>query len=227
MNLKYPFLLFIIAFLLLPKPGFSPQDRGVLEPESSDEARLNRLLPPNKIMDAAGVTQGMSVAEIGAGHGRFVLHLAVRLAETGKIYAEDIDASALRSVARRCEKWGLDNVETIQGDIADPMLPVGKLDLIFVVSSYHHFEDPVPLLQKARSALKVDGRLVIAEWLPWNENDREGTTEEDMAVHLISAGYELMRTEKLNVAKPLNIYIFRSNPVINSEHPFLRSLFFR
>jgi SAM-dependent methyltransferase len=206
---------------------FPRQDRGVLEPENDDEARLNRLLPPDKIMDAAGVAQGMIVAEIGAGHGRFVVHLAVRLGETGIIYAEDIDAAALRHTERRCEKWGLNNVETIQGDIADPKLPVGKLDLIFVVSSYHHFEDSVPLLQKARSALKVDGRLVIAEWLPWNENDREGTTPEDMTAQIKSAGYELMRTEKLDVAKPLNIYIFRSSPMINSEPLFLRTLFFR
>lgn len=209
MSLKHLLVIFIIAFLFLPLSGLSQQITGILEPENDDEARLNRLLPPDKIMDAAGITQGMVLAEVGTGHGRFVVQLAVRIGETGKVYAEDIDAGALRHVESRCEEWGLFNVETILGDVMDPKLPVGELDLIFVVSSYHHFKDPVALLQKARSALKPDGQLVIVEWLPWNKKDREGTTFEDMLAQMKTAGYELISTKKLEVAKPLNIYIFR------------------
>ena len=157
MNLRQLLAIFIISFLLLPLAGSTQQTSGVLEPENDDEARLNRLLPPDKIMDAVGITQGMVVAEIGTGRGRFLVQLAVRVGETGKVYAEDIDATALRHLENRCEKWGLFNVETIQGDVTDPKLPVGELDLIFVVSSYHHFKDPVTLIRNARSALKPDG----------------------------------------------------------------------
>lgn len=209
LNIKHPFIIIIIAFLLLPLSGLSQQITGILDPENDNEARLNRLLPPDEIMDAVGITPGMVLAEIGAGRGRFVVQLAVRVGETGKVYAEDIDAAALRHVENRCEKWGLFNVETILGDVTDPELPVGDLDLIFVVSSYHHINDPVALLHKARSTLKTDGRLAIAEWLPWNESDREGTTPEDIVAQMKSAGYELISTEKLEVAKPLNVYIFR------------------
>jgi tRNA A58 N-methylase Trm61 len=226
-NLKHLSIIFIITFLLLPLSGLSQQITGVLEPENEDEARLNRLLPPDKIMDAVGIAQGMIVAEIGAGRGRFVVHLSVHVGETGKVYAEDIDAAALRHLENRCEKWGLFNVETIQGDITDPKLPAGELDMIFVVSSYHHFKDPVALLQKARYALNPDGRLTIAEWLPWNKNDREGTTLEDLEEKMNVAGYELLSTESLDVAKPLNIYIFRKDPAVISSSLCLWSLFFR
>ena len=209
MNLRYLLVIFIIAFLLLPPSVSAQQYTGVLEPEGDDEARLNRLLPPDQIMDVVGIAQGMIVAEIGAGRGRFLVQLAVRVGGIGKVYAEDINASALRHLENRCEKWGLLNVETIKGDVTDPKLPVGELDLIMVVSSYHHFRDPVALLQKAKSALKPDGRLAIAEWLPWNENDREGTTLEEMQTQMNAAGYELVRVESLDVAKPLNIYVFK------------------
>jgi ubiquinone/menaquinone biosynthesis C-methylase UbiE len=178
-------------------------------------------------MDAAGITKGMIVAEIGAGRGRFLVHLAVRVGETGKVYAEDIDSSALRYLKNRCEKWGLLNVETIKGDVTDPKLPVGEFDLIFVVSSYHHFEDPLALLKKAKSALKPDGRLAIAEWIPWSKNDREGTTPEDLEAQMSAAGYRLMSTETLDVDKPLNIYIFSKNPMVISEPLFLRPSSFR
>ncbi len=213
MNLKNLFVIFLIAFLLLfPKAGFSQQSLGVLEPEDDNEARLNRLLPPERIMDAVGVTRGMVLAEIGAGRGRFAVQLAVRVGETGKVYAEDIDAAALRHLKNRCEKWGLLNVETILGEVRDPKLPEGEMDLVVVVSSYHHFRDPVVVLQKGKSALKKDGILAIAEWLPHNKNDREGTAPEDIEAQMKAAGYELISTETLDVTKPLNIYLFRKNP---------------
>jgi ubiquinone/menaquinone biosynthesis C-methylase UbiE len=209
-NLKRVFIIFIIAFLLLPISGISQQTKGVLDPENDNEARLNRLQPPEKVMDAVGIAPGMVLAEIGAGRGRYVVQLAVRVGETGKVYAEDIDAAALKHLENRCEKWGLFNVETILGDVRNPKLPVEQLDLIFVISSYHHFKDPIALMHNARSALKTDGRLAIVEWLPWDKNDREGTKPEDIEAQMKAAGYGLISTERLEVAKPLNIYIFRS-----------------
>lgn len=160
-------------------------------------------------MDAVGITPGMVLAEIGAGRGRYVVQLAVRVGEAGRVYAEDIDESALKHLESRCKKWRLFNVETILGDVTDPKLPVGQLDLLIVVSSYHHFRDPVDLLRNARSALKKDGRLAVVEWLPWNEEDKEGTTPEEMEAQMKAAGYRLISTEGLAVEKPLNIYIFR------------------
>jgi len=208
---KHLFIIFISAFLLLAVTGVTQQHKGVLEPENDNEARLNRLQPPEKVMDAVGITPGMILAEIGAGRGRYVAQLAVRVGETGNVYAEDIDAAALRHLENRCEKWGLNNVETILGDVTNAKLPEGELDLIFVISSYHHFGDPVALMRNARSALKTDGKLAIVEWLPWSENDREGTAPEDVEAQMKAAGYKLVRTETLSEAKPLNIYIFRPN----------------
>jgi SAM-dependent methyltransferase len=209
MKIKYLLGIFIIVFLLLPISSLSQQNQTVLDPEGNNEARLNRLLPPEEIIDAVGVTQGMVMAEIGAGRGRFAVHLAVRVGETGKVYAEDIDANAIRHLENRCEKWGLANVKTILGNVTEPRLPTGELDLIFVVSSYHHFKDPVALMRNARPALKADGRLAVVEWLPWSDDDREGTTPEDMEAQMKDAGYKLIESTSLDVAKPLNIYIFR------------------
>jgi len=208
MKLKELFIVIITVFLLLSVSVHPRQTTGVLEPENDNEARLNRLLPPEEIMDAAGVTQGMVVAEIGAGRGRFAVHLAVRIGADGLLYAEDINKASLRHLENRFEQWGLPHVETILGDITDPKLPAGELDLIFVVSSYHHFRDPVALLRNAKPALNEDGRLAIAEWQPWNKSDREGTAPEVMEAQMKDAGYRLIRTESLDVAKPLNIYVF-------------------
>ncbi|MFC1628246.1 methyltransferase domain-containing protein [Gemmatimonadota bacterium] len=53
-------------------------------------------------MDATGIQPGMTVAEIGAGRGRYIVQLAVRVGEKGKVYAEDINGPALQYCENRC-----------------------------------------------------------------------------------------------------------------------------
>lgn len=180
------------------------QPTGVLAPESANEARLNRLQPPDQVMDIIGLEPGMTVAEIGAGQGRYTVQLAVRVGERGKVVAEDIDAAALDHLRVRCDRWGLTHVSAVLGTVTDPKLPAGTLDLIFVISSYHHFDDPVLLMRNARAALKSGGRLAIAEWL-----GNSGTPPEVMEAQMKAAGYMLERIDRSLEANNLNIYLFR------------------
>jgi len=203
-------LIIILTFLMASAAAQDVQEqKGVLAPENANEARLNRLQPPDKVMDAIGVSPGMVVAEIGAGRGRYVVQFAVRVGENGKVYAEDIDDAALKYLEKRCERWELKNIETILGDVTDPKLPEGKLDLIFVISAYHHFEDPVALLRNARPALKPDGMLAIGEWFPTDESPQSGTPPEKMEAQMKAAGYKLERIETFLKANRMYIYIFR------------------
>ena len=185
--------------------------KNVLEPENSNEARLNRLQPPERVMDAFGIQPGMTVAEIGAGQGRYVVQLAVRVGESGKIYAEDIDKASLDHLARRCARGGLKNVETIVGDVRDPKLPEGRLDRIFIISSYHHFDDPVALLKKARAALKPDGKLAIGEWFP--APGGEGTTPEKLKEQMAAAGYVFEKMDTFLQDNRLYLYLFKREPL--------------
>lgn len=202
-----------ILFLMLAfscQGWISAQEHaGVLTPENANEARLNGLQPPDRVLDIIGVKPGMVVAEIGAGRGRYAVQLAVRVGRAGRVYAEDIDADALEHLRRRCRRWGLANVETVLGEVTDPKLPAGQLDLIWIVSSYHHFDDPVALLRRARSALKPEGRLAIGEWISIHETDRQGTTSENIIQQMESAGYALERIETIFKANNFLIYLFR------------------
>jgi len=149
------------------------------------------------------------VAEIGAGQGRYAVQLAVRVGPNGRVYAEDIDADSLDHLRRRCQRWGLENVTVVHGDVNDPKLPADQLDLIWVVSSYHHFDDPIALLHQARPALKTNGVLAIGEWISVNETGRHGTTSENIIKQMETAGYALNRIDKFLKANNFLIYIFR------------------
>ncbi len=55
-------------------------------------------------MSAVGVTAGMVIGELGAGRGRYTMHLARRVGDRGKVYANDIDAEALDFLRYRCQR---------------------------------------------------------------------------------------------------------------------------
>jgi ubiquinone/menaquinone biosynthesis C-methylase UbiE len=203
------YIIFLLIMIAATPVLIAQETKGVLEPENSNEARLNRLQPPVQVMDAIGIVPGMTVAEIGAGRGRYVVQLAVRVGEGGKVYAEDINAAALKHLDQRCERWGLKNVETVLGEVKDPKLPESELDLIFIISSYHHFEDPITLLRNARPSLKPDGILAIGEWLPSDNNPSEYSTPEQMESQMNAAGYKLDRIETFLKKNNMYIYIFR------------------
>lgn len=215
---KRHIILSIFLTLLIPSVAadIAQKKQSVLTPENFNEARLNHLQPPDQVMDAIGIVPGMVVAEIGAGRGRYVVQLAVRVGEDGKVYAEDIDTTALGYLKKRCERWGLKNVETILGDVTDPKLPEGELDLIFIISSYHHFADPVTLLRNARPALKTNGKLAIAEWLPSDDNPKESTTPEQMESQMNAAGYRLERIETFLEKNNMYIYVFCLNTQVRT-----------
>jgi len=188
--------------------GAQQPSQGVLDPEDANEARLNRLQMPERTMDAIGIVPGMSVVEIGAGRGRWVVQLAVRVGTRGRVYAEDIDESALNHLSKRCARWGLDQVETIRGDTNDPKLPAGQLDRIFVISSYHHFADPVALLRRAQAGLKPGGKLAIGEWFPSQPTGMTGTEPEVLKAQMAAAGYVFERMETFLQGNGMNIYLF-------------------
>ena len=78
--------------------------------------------------------------------------------------AVDIVPEFLAELEARAAAEGLDNIETILGELDDPLLPAASVDLIFLGDSYHHFGKPVAMLQHMRAALRPGGRLAIVDW---------------------------------------------------------------
>ncbi len=173
------------------------------------EARHNAYQPPEKVMDAMGVKPGMVIAEVGAGRGRYAVHMAARVGDTGKVYANDIDEDALEYLRFRCERDGIDNIETILGEVTDPLLPEGEIDIVYVINTYHHFDEPVELMRNIRSALKPSGVLVIVEHDPEkypSAGPGHSTPQDELLDQAKQAGYELVRIESFLERDNINIF---------------------
>jgi ubiquinone/menaquinone biosynthesis C-methylase UbiE len=153
--------------------------------------------PPEKVMDAAGIKPGMIIGEVGAGRGRFTMHLALRVGRKGKILANDIDAEGLAYLRERCHRAGINNVKTILGEVDDPHFPEGALDMIFMVWTYHFLDQPISMLKKLLPTLKPGGTIVLVEPDPIRgPGGRDhGISPERMRREAAQAGFDVVRIE--------------------------------
>jgi len=130
----------------------------LVRPERESEENMEGAL------DAIGVPQGSTVAEIGAGVGYVVLKLSKRVGPTGKVFANDIQPGMLSRLRENTTRLGIRNVTNVLGEIDDPKLPDNRMDLIMMVDVYHELSEPQKMLRGVRSALKPNGRLVLLEY---------------------------------------------------------------
>jgi ubiquinone/menaquinone biosynthesis C-methylase UbiE len=119
---------------------------------------------PEGALDALALKPGMVVADVGAGTGYMSLRMAKRVGPTGKVYSNDLQPEMLRRLRENAAKAGITNIETVQGEEADPKLPAGRMDLVLLVDVYHEFSKPREMIDKIRESLKPTGRLVLLEY---------------------------------------------------------------
>lgn len=165
---------------------------------------------PERVMDAVGLRPGMVVGEVGAGHGYFTFWLARRVGPEGKIYANDISRSALSAIRKRCQDEGISYVETILGEVEDPLFPARALDMVFIVNAFHDLAKPVELLNNLLPSLKPGATVVIMDRDPEKFRDPAGhfLTEEEIRAKISASQFVLDRMETF--LPHHNLYILRS-----------------
>ncbi|MBN1938091.1 MAG: methyltransferase domain-containing protein [Candidatus Aminicenantes bacterium] len=158
----------------------------------------NERQPPEQVMDALGFKPGMVIGEVGAGRGRYTVHLAARVGPTGKVYAEDINNGSLDYLRDRLKRAGISNTEVILGEVDDPLFPKESLDAVIMVLTYHHLARPIDLLRNLIPALKPGAIVAVLD--PDAKKDpgmpeSEYTSKSKIQQEARRAGFELVRTE--------------------------------
>lgn len=131
------------------------------------------------ILDALHLREGMAVADVGAGTGLFTLAIAERVGPEGKVYAVDVQPYFLDHIGQSARAAKLDNVTLVRADQASSKLPEGSVDLVLMVDSYHHVEQPAAYLASIFAALRPGGRLVVVDYIAI-----EGKSEAWMLEHV-------------------------------------------
>jgi ubiquinone/menaquinone biosynthesis C-methylase UbiE len=111
-----------------------------------------------------GIKPGMTVCDMGCGNGYYTLQLAKLVGPNGRVLAVDVQPEMLKLLEQRAAQAGVRNVVLVQGQLHDPKLPRGDVDLFLLVDVYHEFSHPQQMLEAMRRALSANGVVVLVEY---------------------------------------------------------------
>ena len=121
-------------------------------------------LQPEKLLRELGLTEGMTVADIGCGPGFFTIPAAQIVGPTGLALAADIQGEMLSTVRSRALEHGLTNVRIVKTNDREIPIPAGSCDFALLAFTLHEIEHRASFLHRAARALKPNGRLWVLEW---------------------------------------------------------------
>src|SRR5205807_6156529 len=104
----------------------------------------------------------LTVADLGAGEGTLSQLLARR---AHKVIAIDKSPKMVEFGSKLAKKHGLKNLEDLLGDLEDPPVAKGSVDLVLLSQALHHAIKPERAIQAAHRILKKNGRVVVLDLL--------------------------------------------------------------
>ncbi len=122
---------------------------------------------PDKIVAGFGIKEGMMVADFGSGAGYFTILLGQRVGKDGKVFALDIQESALDNVRVKAKSSGLENVETIRANLeilGSSSLIDNSQDIVLLANILFQSEQKPEIIKEAIRVLKNGGFLVVIDW---------------------------------------------------------------
>ncbi len=119
--------------------------------------------PPDRVVAALGVNEGMTVLEVGPGYGSYTLAAARRVGEAGKLIAVDIQEKIVERLKRRIEKAGITNLEARVADVHALPFDDGAFDLVYMITVIGEIPDPVRAMKEFHRVLVPGGWLALTE----------------------------------------------------------------
>lgn len=120
-----------------------------------------RILPPTSILKKFGLKKGMSVADIGAGSGYFLIPAARIAGPEAPVFGVDASGQMLDILKKKSLAPNVKLVHTPDGYTF--RIDSETIDFV-IASSILHENDPVRFLREIRRIMKPGARLLIIDW---------------------------------------------------------------
>lgn len=169
-------------------------NRAVSEPYRGDlsifeDENRAKNLQIDRVMDILKISEGKTVADIGAGSGWFTVRAARRVGGRGKVYAVEINQDYINHINERAKRENFTNIQTVLGTEDDPKLVAGSVDAVLILKTYHEIGQPVKVLQNIRKSLRKDALVGIID--KNGKGDDHGIDKERVVEEAKRAGFVL------------------------------------
>jgi len=118
----------------------------------------------DRLADLVGIEERQTVAEVGAGGGRFSRILAERVGSHGRVLATELAGDAYEAL--KSSVAGVSNITAVQADREKTNLPDGCCDVLLLRNVYHHVTDPEAFLASLKRSLQPGGRIAVIDFEP-------------------------------------------------------------
>lgn len=136
------------------------------------------------IATRSGVSAGDHVLDVGCGAGALSLHLADRVAATGRVVGVDISDNLLEVARQRAGDPNRDVLGFRRGDAQVEPFEPASFDRVVSRFGVMFFDDSVRAFENLRRALRPSGTMTFACWAAPDDNPWMGLPQEVVARHL-------------------------------------------
>jgi ubiquinone/menaquinone biosynthesis C-methylase UbiE len=158
-----------------------------------DGAFRKSLQWPKTVGRRCGITQGMTVLEVGCGSGAFTTVFARMAGPSGRIFAVDLQEGMLKQLQKKLgeNKYSdINNIEIQKADAYELPFSENSFDITCMVTVLSEIPDKQKALAEAMRVLKPGGILSVTEALPDPDYPFKSTTIK----HCLAAGFKYEKT---------------------------------
>lgn len=157
-----------------------------------------------RIFDALGIREGLTVCEVGAGSGSLSLAAAKIVGPTGRVYTSELGEARVQKLRDAVEASGLQHVTVVAGDAGKTNFPDGSCDALFMRDVYHHFTNPAAMNAAIHAAVRPGARVAIVDFTPPGEeaapperarDGSHGVMPETVVREMEAAGFEAVSSD--------------------------------
>lgn len=122
---------------------------------------------PEQNVKQFNLTEGMHVADLGAGTGFYSIAAARAVQPSGKVYAVEVQKEMLAHIQNEAAKAHVSNIEILWGNIervGGTKLADASMDAVIVSNVLFQVEDRKNFVQEVSRILKPGGRVLLIDW---------------------------------------------------------------
>lgn len=124
-------------------------------------------LHPSIVTQYLEILPGMRMADFGCGSGHWAVILARAVGSSGKVFAVDIQESALEATRAQARFARLQNIETIRANVEIPggtMLKDSAVDAVVISNMLFQANEKENVVGEAARIIKPGGRVFLVDW---------------------------------------------------------------